>query len=164
MAYVGSYAAQQDYAANPITYSADYYLNDLIAKYQQFSMGAAYEVLDGDGVKGFSTPLATLHRFQGWADKFLVTPPNGIEDYYFTAGYAQKGVGPFAAVSALAVYHRFYSERLSLHYGNEINGQLQAQWKNFAFTFKYANYQARTFATDTQNTYFKSTIFIETDQ
>ena len=38
--------------------------------------------MEGNGVKGFTTPLATLHKFQGWADKFLATPVNGIEDEY----------------------------------------------------------------------------------
>ena len=32
--------------------------------------------------KGFTTPLATLHKFQGFADKFLTTPANGIRDTY----------------------------------------------------------------------------------
>jgi hypothetical protein len=35
--------------------------------------------MSGDGVIGFSTPLATLHKFQGWVDKFLTTPANGID-------------------------------------------------------------------------------------
>ena len=36
--------------------------------------------MEGNGVKGFTTPLASLHKFQGWADKFTATPANGIED------------------------------------------------------------------------------------
>ena len=36
-----------------------------------YSLGAGVEILEGDGSKGFTTPLATLHKFQGWADKFL---------------------------------------------------------------------------------------------
>ena len=42
----------------------------------------------------FQTLLATLHKFQGWADKFLTTPPNGIRDLYGSAGYTlKKAVG-----------------------------------------------------------------------
>ena len=42
---------------------------------------AGYEVFASDGSRSaFRTPLATLHRFQGWTDKFLGTPPAGVED------------------------------------------------------------------------------------
>ena len=46
-------------------------------------IGGGYEVLgadDGAALTSFQTPLATLHKFQGWADKFLTTPPNGIRE------------------------------------------------------------------------------------
>ena len=33
------------------------------------------------------TPLATLHAFNGWADMFLTTPANGLQDLYFRASY-----------------------------------------------------------------------------
>jgi hypothetical protein len=34
-----------------------------------------YELLGSDnGEYGFATPLATLHKFNGWADQFLGTP------------------------------------------------------------------------------------------
>ena len=29
---------------------------------------------------GFNTPLATLHAFNGWADRFLTTPVKGLAD------------------------------------------------------------------------------------
>ena len=42
---------------------------------------SGYELLGSDGVTvAFSTPLATLHAFEGWADKFLATPAAGITD------------------------------------------------------------------------------------
>ena len=45
---------------------------------------AAYESLEGNGARGFSTPLATLHAFQGWADVFLNTPADGVDDASLT--------------------------------------------------------------------------------
>lgn len=43
-------------------------------------------MLDGDAAgragRRFQTPLASLDAFQGWADKFLATPPSGIDDRY----------------------------------------------------------------------------------
>jgi hypothetical protein len=150
VAYAASYAAQKDYRNNPLSYSEDYYIGEVTGTYQEYSAGVGYEVLGGNGVKGFTTPLATLHKFNGWADKFLTTPPNGIEDLYFNAGYMRRNVGPFATVSASVIYHHYDSERLSLHYGDEINAQLQAKWERYTFTLKFADYNADRFATDTQ--------------
>ena len=67
----------------------------------------------GRRVKGFTTPLATLHKFQGWADKFLTTPTNGVEDRYVNAGVALKGVGPLDTLAALASYHDYEAERIA---------------------------------------------------
>jgi hypothetical protein len=149
-AYAASYAKQKDYDNNPLNYAADFYMAELMGTYQQFSGGAGYEVMSGNGVKGFTTPLATLHKFDGWADKFLTTPANGVNDLYFNAGYTERNVGPFAMVSATAVYHRFTSDRLSMHYGDEINAQLQAKWQKYTFTLKFADYDADRLFTDTR--------------
>ncbi len=150
LAYATSYATQKNYGTNPLNFKAHYYLAELIATYTQYNAGVGYEVLSGDGVKGFTTPLATLHKFNGWADKFLTTPPNGLTDLYFTAGYTRPNVGPFASVGATLAYHLYDSDRLSLDYGDEINAQLQARWNRYMFTLKYADYHAQTFATDTK--------------
>jgi hypothetical protein len=98
--------------------------------------------VSGDGVKGFTTPLATLHRFQGWADKFLTTPVNGIEDTYVTAGYLTKGVGPLDTLGFTASWHDFKSDRLAIDYGTELDLQLQAKIRRALATLKYAAYEA----------------------
>src|SRR5690606_22304012 len=47
----------------------------------------AYEVLGSDdGAYGFQTPYGTKHAFNGWADKFLVTPATGLRDTFYTLG------------------------------------------------------------------------------
>ena len=48
--------------------------------------------IDGVALTSFQTPLATGFKFQGWADKFLTTPPNGVRDLYAGAGYGWKKV------------------------------------------------------------------------
>ncbi len=105
-------------------------------------MGAGYELLEGDGVKGFTTPLATLHRFQGWADKFLTTPVNGLADKYVNVGYTTKGVGPLDTLGLTASWHEYESDRLSIDYGSELNLQLQARYRRFTGMLKYADYNA----------------------
>ena len=98
----------------------------------------------GAGI-AFSTPLATLHGFQGWADKFLSTPPLGIDDRYLTAGYK---VGD---ASFLLTWHDFRSDAGSVKYGTELDVSWGQKLSNEAsLLLKYANYSADGFGTDTR--------------
>jgi hypothetical protein len=142
LAYTLSYAAQEDRGANPLSFRNDYYLAELNGTYRAYSLGAGYEVLEGTGVKGFTTPLATLHRFQGWADKFLTTPVNGIKDKYVMAGFQKKGVGPLETLGLTGTWHKFDSTRLGINYGSELDLQLQGKYLRFSGTLKYARYDA----------------------
>ncbi len=142
VAYIASYATQDDYGSNPLVFSNDYYLGELTGTYRQFSVGAGYESLGGTGIAGFAAPLGTLHRFQGWADKFLTTPVNGLEDHYATAGLLMKGVGMLDTLAANVVFHDYASERLAIDYGDEIDLQVQARWGRVTGTLKYADYSA----------------------
>jgi hypothetical protein len=142
LGYIASWATQSDRGDNPLNFKNKYLLGELTATFRQYSIGGGYEVLEGDGVKGFSTPLATLHRFQGWADKFLTTPVNGLKDKYLNAGYLKKGVGPLETLGLTASWHDYVSERLSIDYGGELNLQLQGKYRRFTGTLKYANYNA----------------------
>jgi hypothetical protein len=142
LGYIGSWATQTDYQSNPLQFSNDYYLAELTGTFRQYSLGGGYEVLQGNGAKGFTTPLATLHRFQGWADKFLTTPVNGIVDLYVNAGYQRKGFGPLDTFSLTASWHDFDSERAGINYGSELDVQLQGKYHRFTGTLKYADYDA----------------------
>jgi hypothetical protein len=150
LAYLASYARQQDYAGNPLRYDDDFYMLELVGTLREVSLGAGIETLDGDGVKGFATPLATVHKFLGWADKFVVTPPDGLEHRYATLGFARKSVGFLDTLGATLVYHRFESSRVNINYGSEIDLQLQARWRHVTCLIKYADYDAHAFATDTR--------------
>jgi hypothetical protein len=150
LAYAASYATQSERADNPLTFDLDYYLGEVTATIDRYSIGAGLEVLEGNGTKGFTTPLATLHKFQGWTDKFLTTPPNGIEDRYVNAGVMFKNVAMVEALSLVASYHTYEAERVSMDYGDEVNLQLQAKVGKFNTVLKYGDYQADGFLTDTK--------------
>jgi hypothetical protein len=145
-----SYATQSDYSDNPISYDADYYNLGVSTDISILKLSAGYEVLGSDdGVTAFRTPLATAHKFQGWADMFLTTPADGIEDAYATV--ASK-IGP---VKLALTYHDFKAEEGSDDYGSEvdfvatypINKQLSAQ-------LKYASYNADSYGVDTDKLWF----------
>lgn len=149
LGYAASYAQQSERGDNPLSFDLDYSLVEITTAYRLYSLGLGLETLEGDGAKGFTTPLATLHKFQGWADKFLVTPADGVEDRYVNAGLTFKAVGPFETLAALASYHMYEAQRGSLDYGSEINAQLQAKWRRFTGLVKYADYNADRLFTDT---------------
>ena len=144
-----SYATQSDRAGNPIDYRDDYYAGDLTATIGGWSVGGGIDLLQGDGVKGFTAPIGTLHKFQGWADKFLTTPADGIDDRYLSFGYARKGAIGLDALSASAVYHNFDAQRRSAHWGSELDLTLQGTWHRLVGSLTWAGYDAQDFAADT---------------
>ncbi len=153
LTYAISYAKQSDYHNNPNNYSADYWLAELGGEAKGWKLLGGYEVLGasiGGALTSFQTPLATLHKFNGWADKFLVTPANGLRDAYAVLGYAKPKIAGFDSVGLTATYHDYRSDRLSLNYGDEWGAQLVAKLKKYTFTLKYADYNAKAFATDTK--------------
>jgi hypothetical protein len=153
LTYAASYARQSDYHRNPNNYSADYIAAELGIEAKGIKLLGGYELLgssSGRAFTSFQTPLATLHKFNGNADIFLTTPPNGLQDIYGTIGYTKPKIGTFDSLGVLATYHDFTSDRLSLNYGDEINLQVVAKLKKYTFTLKYADYNARAFATDTK--------------
>jgi hypothetical protein len=142
VSYVLSHAWQQDHADNPLAFHNDYWLAESTVALKEYSLGAGLETLQGDGTKGFTTPLGTLHKFQGWADKFLTTPPNGLQDVYAQAGYQRKSVGVLDTLGVSLVWHRYDSQRASIDYGSELDLLLQATHGRWAGQLKYADYQA----------------------
>lgn len=152
LAYQFSHARQSDYHRNPNDYAASYWFADASLDLNGPKIGAGYEILGADrgvALASFQTPLGTNFKFQGWADKFLTTPADGVRDLYGSVGWGWKAIGPAKAVSVQAVYHRFESDRLVRHYGNEIDLLASAKLGRTTATLRYADYDADRFATDT---------------
>ena len=141
------YARQSDYGDNTKSYDADYYRIAPTLTMNGVTLGLGYEVLGSDnGNAAFSTPLATLHKFNGFADKFLTTPVNGLEDMYVSASYKM----PYGIV-AKAIYHDFSANEGSADYGTEVDVVLKKKiTDNYTALIKFADYNADTYSTDTQ--------------
>lgn len=153
-----SYARQSDYGANPVSYDADYATAQLGVGVFSFNLAASYEELGSDGgVAAFQTPLATLHAFNGWADMFTTTPPNGLRDYSFTVGRA-FGVPFLPGLNAGLTYHKFESDFAGLDYGSEWDASAGFQLGRVGLLAKYANYQADEFAVDTEKFWLQAEI------
>lgn len=133
--YTAEYASQ---SANNADMS--YIFAEGGAKFSGVTLLAGYENLgSGEGTNdadfGFSTPYATGHAFNGWADKFLTTPSKGLVDTY------AKAVGKVAGVKLVAVYHDFSTDKDGDDLGSEIDLLAGMSFENnMSAGIKYANY------------------------
>ena len=139
LTYRLEYATQSDAGKNPVSYRADYYAAELGGAIKPVDFAIGYEVLGSDdGKKGFATPLATLHAFNGWADLFLNTPAVGLRDLYVSGGVTIPGGFPLKVV-----YHDFRSDVGDMDLGNEWDAQVAHKiGKNWTLLAKLAHYEA----------------------
>jgi len=142
---LASYATQSDHADSSIDYTADYYKIQGSYTYKGLKGLAGYEVLGSDNGFGFVTPLATAHKFNGFADLFLATPGGGLTDFYFGADYTTKNFGPFALFKLAGTFHTFDADVGGQDYGDETNFLFVTKFKalkNVKFLVKYADFDA----------------------
>jgi hypothetical protein len=87
-ALAASYARQRPWADNAAHFDADYVAGEADLSARGFTVTGGYEKLGSDNGIALQTPMATLHKFNGWADLFLTTPAAGLRDLY--AGLAKS--------------------------------------------------------------------------
>jgi hypothetical protein len=115
--YLLEYAHQTDGAESPFDYSANYARAELSHDLLEgLTVSAGYEYLGSDNGIGYQFPLSTLHKFNGYADRFLNTPAAGLSDLYASVGRTVAG-----GVKLALTYHRFWDDGLALSFGNEID-------------------------------------------
>lgn len=138
--YTAEYAKQSDYADGASTVEGDYVNFMFGVDVSDIQVKLNYEVLSGDGVYSFATPLATLHAFNGWADKFLTTPRDGIKDIFLSASAVV-----LEGINLAGAYHLYTADNLGYNYGSELNLQVAKKInKALVVTAKYAAYSADT--------------------
>ena len=143
--------ATQEIEAPAGSFDADYLFLEGGIKAAGVTAKLGYEVLGSDdGTASFTTPLATLHAFNGWTDIFLggtfnpVALPLGLQDTYLTVG------GKVGAFSLLANFHDYQSDEGSTDYGTEFGVQATAPLGGgFSGGLKYSSYSADDFSADT---------------
>jgi hypothetical protein len=150
LVFRASYARQSDYGRNPGNYAASYWSFEGTATFAGFALGAGWERLGSDHGRAVQTPMATLHRFNGWADLFLTTPPNGLEDAYVSIGRRFEPRRPVPGVEFSLAFHQFRSAVGALAYGAEWDATAGIRLGRVALLAKYADYDARRFGADTR--------------
>lgn len=153
--YSAEYARQRDAGANPRTYALDYLLVEPGIAIGAVTAKLGFERLEGDGISALQTPLATLHAFNGWADKFLSTPANGLRDLYADITVKLPSIAGVKGSSARLIYHDYDATRGGANYGSEWGAMIAIPInKQFTATAKFARYNANSFATDTDKFWF----------
>ena len=140
-------AQQEDAADNPVDIDTGYRRVEGGASWQlggaKLGVAVDWESLESGEGRSFQTPLATLHKWNGWADLFLNTPSAGLETT------SLRLTGSSGSWSWLVAYLDHQAERISRGYGTEINGQVswKADWGQ-TFALKVADYDADLFGSD----------------
>ncbi len=130
--YEAEYATQENKLAG-VKNDADYMHFAGGVDFTVVTVKAGYEVLGSDkGEYGFSTPLGTNHKFNGWADQFLTTPGEGLKDAY--ASVSGKLFGGGWAI----VYHDFEADKSSPTPGEKVDN-LGSEW-DLSYTRAFAKH------------------------
>lgn len=142
--YEAEYAHQNDAGNNPVDFDADYFHLAAAAVIGVWDFGLGWELLGGDDDRtalnsaSFRTPLATKHKFNGWADQFLATPVAGLSDAYLTF---QATPGDFMIQ---AQYHNFEADDGSGKYGTELDLRVGYKFtQRFRGDFYLASFNAK---------------------
>ena len=154
LVWEASYARQTDFAENPIDYAANYWLGSVAAIVGDATFTFRSEILSSDNdIRAFQTPLGTLHKFQGDADLFLVTPDHGVEDLSAALEWRFGSYGPIRDIKGSVRYHDFNGEFAGEQLGTEIDLAISAKYNRFGLSLAFADYDADVFATDTQRVF-----------
>jgi hypothetical protein len=102
--------------------------------------------------------MATLHKFNGWADLFLTTPNKGLRDFYLGGAYRFDGVKALPGLNAAVAWHTFEADVGGLDYGDEWDASLGFKLGKVALLAKYANYRAKGFGLDTEKLWLQAEV------
>lgn len=147
ISYAFEYATQDNDTKNT---SADYMFAEVGVTNSGVTGKLGYSSLGSDdGKESFATPLATVHKFEGWADAFLgqslwgAGGGNGVVDTYLSVS------GKVAGVKLVGVYHDFETDEGSADAGSEIDLLAVKKFNDtYSGGLKYADYSAPTGGTD----------------
>ncbi len=135
LGWTAEVANQKNYKQNTTSYNARYTNVGASFGGSLGSIKIAQETLGADNGRSVQTPLATLFAFNGWADKFLVTPTTGLKDSYVRARSDAMGIVYGAD------YHQFKSDVSSVNLGRELDliaeKQIDKMWSVGARAARY---------------------------
>jgi len=136
--YQASYAYQEDYGNNQVSYGANYYFIEAGLKKRKLgTLSAGYEVLGTDTDARVVTPFATAHKFNGFADAFLDNGGvRGLRDLYVSVAPAI----PIEGVKLKFIAHQFWDDQGGDNVGQEydlVTSYALNKYMSFLYKFAY---------------------------
>ncbi len=132
--YTAEYANQSDYSGGDKRIDAYYYKLGGGVGIDFLTIRIDQELLSSNNsLYAFQTPFGTNHLFQGWVDKFLATPRQGIQDTFVTATYRWDDLMLFADYHVLKSDENFYT----VGSGAAKNGNQYGKEWNVAATYNF---------------------------
>jgi hypothetical protein len=132
--YTAEYAKQSDYSGGDQRIDAHYYKLGGGVGIDFLTIRIDQELLSSNNsLYAFQTPFGTNHLFQGWVDKFLATPRQGIQDTFVTATYRWDDFLFFADYHVLRSDENFYT----VGSGAAKNGNQYGKEWNVAATYNF---------------------------
>ncbi len=152
-ALVSEYAYQRGYAGNPKDAVFNYFMVEPSLTYGQWTVRGQYESIGGNGTTAMQFALGTNHAFNGWVDKFLTTPANGLIDSNIALEYVFKSdLNWINGAKTFIRYHKFRAENTNriMDYGSEIDFFFEKSFKNnFTIGVQSGKYKAKGLYTNT---------------
>ena len=137
--YTAEFALQEAAYNNPWKYQAWYSLLEASVQYKSHIFQLNQEIFSEDNQHSFITPLATNHKFQGWADVFTgYGLQAGLRDQYITYRGRAKNI------RWRTMYHHFKDYSSGVNIGNELDIELAYRaTRKWEFKLVYAAYNAK---------------------
>ncbi len=122
--------------------------------YRNHQMAIEIEQLGEQNGSSFVTPLGSLHNFNGWADKFLITPTTGLNDYSI------RYILRFSPFKLNARYHFFTANDTRSSLGQELDIDLSYKFSHQSvMLFRFADFTSRSVNLDDERRVFLQFIY-----
>ena len=146
LGWTGELANQKNFRQNTTQSNAKYTNLSANITGSIGNLKVGQEVLGSDNGQGVQTPLSTLFAFNGWADKFLVTPKTGLKDTFLKVRSNAMGIVYGAD------FHQFKSDAGSTNLGRELDLIAEKSIdKNISVGARGARYKADAASVGTGN-------------
>ena len=146
LGWTGELANQKNFRLNTTQSNAKYTNLSANITGSIGNLKVGQEVLGSDNGQGVQTPLSTLFAFNGWADKFLVTPKTGLKDTFLKVRSNAMGIVYGAD------FHQFKSDAGSTNLGRELDLIAEKSIdKNISVGARAARYKADVASVGTGN-------------
>lgn len=124
--YAATAARQTDHVSSLLDYDLGFASAEAAVTHGPLTARLAYDQLEGNGTRGFSTPLGSLHAFNGWSDAFIAngakTTIDGLRDVNATLTWNTGVKWDYLSNLILtARIHDFEAERTGADLGSELD-------------------------------------------